>query len=67
MRTIVTECNFDVMGICETFLGDNVTYICIEGYTIVTKNRNRHGGGVLIYIKEGMQYTEITDLAGSDV
>ncbi len=46
MRTIVTECNFDVMGICETFLGDNVTYICIEGYTIVKKNRNRHGGGV---------------------
>ena len=25
MRTIVTECNFDVMGICETFLNDNVT------------------------------------------
>ena len=63
MRTIVTKCNFDVMGICETFLDDNVTdnEICIEGYTIVKKNRNRHGGGVLIYIKEGIQYTEITD------
>ena len=69
MRTIVTECNFDVMGICEIFLDDNVTdnEICIEGYTIVKKNRNRHGGGVLIYIKEGIQYTEITDLAGSEV
>ena len=43
MRTIVTKCNFDVMGICETFLDDNVTdnEICIEGYTIVKKNRNR--------------------------
>ena len=69
MRTIVTECNFDVMAICETFLDDNVTdnEICIESYTIVKKNRNRHGGGVLIYIKEGMQYTEITDLAGLEV
>ena len=69
MRTIVTKCNFDVMGICETFLDDNVTdnEICIEGYIIVKKNRNRHGGGVLIYIKEGIQYTEITDLAGSEV
>ena len=57
MRTVVTECNFDVMGICETFLDDNVTdnEICIEGYTIVKKNRNRYGEGVLIYIKEGIQ------------
>ena len=60
MRTIVTECNFDVMGIlCETFLDDNIAdnEICIEGYTIVKKNRNRHGGGVILYIKEGIQYT----------
>ena len=69
MRTIVTECNFDVIGICETFLDDDVAdnEICIEGYTIVKKNRNRHGGGVILYIKEGIQYTEITDLAGLDV
>ena len=39
MRTIVTECNFDIMGICETFLDDNVAdnEICIDGYTIVNK------------------------------
>ena len=56
MRTIVTECNFDIMGIslCETFLDDNVAdnEICIEGYTTVKKNRNRHGGGVILYNKE---------------
>ena len=69
MRTIVTECNFDIMGICETFLDDNVAdnEICIEGYTTVKKNRNRHGGGVMLYIKEGIQYNEITNLAGSEV
>ena len=57
------------MGICDTFLDDNVAdnEICTEGYTIVKKNRNRHGGGVLLYIKEGMLYTEIIDLAGSEV
>ena len=45
----------DVMGICETFLDDTIAdnEICIEGYTIVKKNRNRHGGGVILYIKEG--------------
>ena len=69
MRTIVTGCNFDIMGIRETFLDDNVAdnEICIDGYTVVNKNRNRHGGGVLLYIKEGIQYTEITNLAGSEV
>ena len=69
MRTIVTECNFYIMGICETFLDGNVAdnEICIEGYTTVKKNRNRHGGGVILYIKEGIQYNEITNLAGSEV
>ena len=47
MRTVVTEYNFYVMGICETFLDDNVAdnEICIEGYNIVKKKRNRHGEG----------------------
>ena len=57
------------MGICETFLDDNVAdnEICIEGYTTVKKNRNRHGGGVILYIKEGIQYNEIPNLACSEV
>ena len=40
MRTIVTECNVNVMWICETFLDDNVAdnEICIEGYTIVKES-----------------------------
>ena len=69
MRTIVTECNVDIMGMCETFLDDNVAdnEICIDGYTVVKKTRNRHGGGVLLFIKAGIQYTEITNLAGSEV
>ena len=42
-------------------------YIYIDGYTVVKKNRNRYDGGVLLYSKEGIQYTEITNLAGSEV
>ena len=70
MRTIVNECNFDIMGICEKFLDDNVAdnEVCTDGYTVVKKNRNRHGGEVLLYIKEGIhttiQYTQYTNLAG---
>ena len=46
IRTIVTECNVDIMGlsrICETFLDDNVAdnEMCMDGYTVVKKNRNK--------------------------
>ena len=58
-----------ILMVCEMFLDDNVANneICIEGYTIVQKNRNRHGGEEILYIKECIQYTEITNLAGSEV
>ena len=57
MRNSVTECNFDIMRICETFIDDYVAdnEICMEGYTSVKKNRNRHDGEVILYIKEGIQ------------
>ena len=69
MKIIVKECNFDIMGVCETFIDQNIAdhEISIDGYNCVKKNRNRHGGGVLVYIREGIAYNEITDLTGSQV
>ena len=54
---ILTECNFDIIGVCETFIHSNVpdNEICIDGHSIVKKDRNRHGGGVLLYIKDGIE------------
>ena len=60
---ILNECKFDIMGVCETVFDSNVAdnEISIDGYTIVNKkNRNRHGGGVLLYGKDGIDYSEIT-------
>ena len=59
---ILDECNFDIMGVCETFIDSNVAdnEISIDGYSIVKKDRNRHGGGVLLYVRDGIDYSEIT-------
>ena len=64
-KLILDECNFDLMGVCETFIDSNVAdnEISIAGYSIVKTDRNRHGGGVLLYVRHGIDYSEITGLA----
>ena len=41
--------------------------ISIDGYNIVKKNRHRHGGRVLLYVEDGIDYSEITELASEQV
>ena len=41
--------------------------IDIDGYSIEMCNRNRHGGGVLLYVKDGIKYTKITSMTSSSV
>ena len=36
--------------------------ISVAGYNIVRKDRNRHGGGVLTYIRESIPYSKQSDL-----
>ena len=40
--------------------------ISIDGCSIFKKNRNRLGG-VLLYVKDGIDYSEITELASEQV
>ena len=67
LSTILKKCQFDVMCVCETFIDYNVAHdeIIIQGYSVELRNRNRHGGGVLIYVKDGIRYTKITDLTST--
>ena len=69
MKMILDECNVDILGVCETFIDSNVAdnEIGIDEYSIVKKNRNRHGGGVLLYVKDGIDYSEITELSSEQV
>ena len=54
---------------CENFIDSHVAdnEISIDGYSIVKQNRNIHGGGVLLYDKDGINYSEITELASEQV
>ena len=69
VKMILDECNFDIMGVCETFIDSNVSNneISIYGYSIVKKNINRHGGGVSLYVKDCIDYSEITELVSEQV
>ena len=60
---LLNETDIDVLGLCETFLDENVdaSEYAISGYKVVTRHRNRHGGGVLFYIKEGVRF-QVIDL-----
>ena len=52
LRQIVKTTNAAIIGITESKL-DSATFdpeISIEGYNIIRKDRNRHGGGVVCYI-----------------
>ena len=52
------EFKFDVIALSESWLSDNDNDIfCIEGYDILSCSRlNKKGGGVVLYIKESLQY-----------
>ena len=48
--------DFDVVAITETFLDDSIhdSHIAPPGYTIFCKDRNRHGGNVLLLIRDSL-------------
>ena len=41
--------------------------IKIKGYDIVRKDRNRHGGGVAIYIRSTINYLDRDDLSDENI
>lgn len=68
VRHMMLTTNIDILVITETWLDDTINReVEVEGYTIARNDRNRHGGGVLIYIKDGLEYQERQDLQHPDV
>ena len=69
VQRLLNECNFDIFGICETFLDDDVNSheYTIDGYNVISNSRNRHGGGVLLYIKDSLKYVELKNVHRSDL
>ena len=55
---------YDVISLNETMLDDSIEdhEIDISGYDILRKDRNRHGGGVAIYVRSIIDYKIRYDL-----
>ena len=65
IRYILMSSPLEVLAINESKLDNTITdgEIHIPGYVIIRKDRNRHGGGVAIYIKENISCSVRHDLA----
>ena len=53
LESMAHELNLDIIALTETKLSDSVqeSVYTIPGYTIINKNRDRKGGGVMLYIR----------------
>ncbi len=64
LRVCMTKQQLDILAINETKLDSDVplNLISLEGYTWVSKNRNRSGGGVGFYIRNSINFEIRSDL-----
>ena len=65
IKLLLTESNIDVLCLSETWLDSTIpdSQIHIPGYTLECKDRNREGGGVLMYIRHDISYDVRSDIA----
>ena len=54
IRMLVKELGIHILALNETKLDKSIddSLVNIEGYTIIRHDRDRHGGGVAIYLKD---------------
>ena len=64
LRVFLAEFSFDILAINETKLDESLksSEIHIPGYEFIRRDRNRHGGGVGLYIKSSNSYIVRSDL-----
>lgn len=63
-KDLVKE-KFDIIGVTETWLSQNITnnVIAMNGYTLVRRDRTTAGGGVGVYIKNHIKAKIIPELS----
>ena len=69
IRTMLGNYLFDVFAINESKIDSTIldSEINIPGYNIIRKDRNTHGGGVVIYIREHLCFTNRNDLVSKNL
>ena len=61
LRTLCLTKAYDIIVITETWLSSSITdsEISIPGYSTVRQDRNRHGGGVAVYLGSRIPYRQL--------
>lgn len=69
IRYILHNVKFDVFCINESWLDNGISEseFNIDGYKTLYRHRNRHGGGIVVYIKENIIFTRRCDLEQTQV
>ena len=69
LRLILSDSEIDVFAINESKIDNSVkdSEISIPGYNMIRKDRNRFGGGVVVYIRETYSFNERKDLNSDDL
>ena len=64
VRNMLCKQNIKILCLCETKLDSSVSNseIDVEGFRAIRTDRNRNGGGILIYIKENILFNIKHDL-----
>ena len=69
LQQMAHEIKASVIGITETWLGDTVSSssLLLQGYQEPERrDHNRHGGGVMMYVQDSINYTRRFDLESPD-
>ena len=67
VRNILNSNKISVLGITESKLDDTIndSEVQVSGYDIIRKDRNRKGGGVALFIKQGIVANKVSILNNS--
>ena len=68
LAAVCVTCNPDIVCIVESWLSDDIqdNEMSLPNYSVVRLDRNRHGGGIVMYIKNTFTYS-IVLLGPSDL
>ena len=68
-QELVNDQKFDVLAVTETHLSKDIPDhdIALPNYQLFRKDRNRHGGGVCLYVKDEIAASKIPRLDNDDI
>lgn len=69
LKALMTRKPLDLLAINESKLdqNDSSESMALLGYTLERRDRNKHGGGVCVYLRDSVNYKRRTDLEDCDL